>query len=208
MNSKRSMSEAPDDIKSSMKGAHPTCAQTCAFSHREFLLSEMLRITAYRKGCRLVPASSRTPLYLAPYLLPKAHPFILSSTNRQPSYQEDMRLKDKKERSNESVKKRKANGGNEEVSVRVGKCVDGRVSAEWEAKVDSGKIGKPGLKGLLRDGNISTAGHDDATATFKGQKTKTVSDSTGMIREIGNQRLYVIQCAKPLGAATESISDC
>jgi len=67
---------------------------------------------------------------------------------------------------------------------RVGKRVDGRGNKGWEAKVDSGKIGKRGLKGLLRDGNTSSdndGGDDD------GRKTKTVSDSA-VFREIGDQQ--------------------
>lgn len=85
-----------------------------------------------------------TPLYF-PHVLPKLHP--LSSTNHQLSYQEDMRLKDKKEKSNESDRKR------EEKRERGWKCVDG-YEERWESKVDREKIGKRGLKGLLRDGNI------------------------------------------------------
>jgi len=128
-----------------------------------------------------------SPLYHFSYLLPKPRPFIFSSTKCQPSFQGNMRLKDKKERSNESVRKRKANGGEAEGSRRwVGKRVDGRGNKGWQAKVDSGKIGKRGLKGLLRDGNTfsdNDGGDDD------GRKTKTVSDSA-VFREIGDQQRW------------------
>lgn len=46
---------------------------------------------------------------------------------------------------------------------RKWKCVDAG-ERWWEAKVDSGKIGKRGLKNLLRDGNTSTD-----TTTFESQ---------------------------------------
>lgn len=56
-------------------------------------------------GTSLFPFSA--PLYL-PHVLPKRHSLILSSINHQLSYQENMRLKDKKGRSNESIGKREA----------------------------------------------------------------------------------------------------
>lgn len=70
--------------------------------------------------------------------------------------------------------------------MRIGKCVDGRESEEWEAKVDSGKIGKCGLKGLLRDGNTSTISDDDDIQGAEGEDS--VQNQRGWFHEIGNQR--------------------
>lgn len=123
-----------------------------------------------------------TPLYF-PHVLPKLHPF--SSTNHQLSYQEGMRLKDKKEKSNESGRKR------EEKREKGWKCVDG-YEERWESKVDREKIGKRGLKGLLRDGNTF-----DETRTSKDEKKDIVRISV-----LWNRKLTMMVIAKSCWNAT------
>lgn len=104
-----------------------------------------------------------TPLYFL-HVLPKLHP--LSNTSHQLSYQEDMRLKDKKAKSNESGGRWWKGGW---------KCVDG-YEERWESKVDREKIGKRGLKGLLRDRN-----------TFGETTKRKISSNSAMFCEIENR---------------------
>lgn len=66
---------------------------------------------------------------------------------------------------------------------------DGREAEGKKAKVDSGKIGKRGLKGLLRDGNIS-----GETTTFEHQNEGSIRFGKGSKTD-GNGRR-----AKPLGS--------
>lgn len=108
-----------------------------------------------------------TPLYF-PHVLSKLQP--LSSTSHQLSYQEDMRLKDKKGRSNGSGKRRGRGSW---------KCVDG-YEERWESKVDREKIGKRGLKGLLRDGN-----------TFGGTTKRKISSNFDVKSKTGNDDRHV-----------------
>jgi len=103
------------------------------------------------------------------------------------------------EKKRASEREKRTVRGREEGGSRrwVGECVDGRGNKGWEAKVDSGKIGKRGLKGLLRDGNISSDDDDDDDDS---RKTKMVSDSA-VFREIGDDPAAAIRRAKPLGSA-------
>lgn len=55
------------------------------------------------------------------------------------------------------------------------KCVDG-YEERWESKVDREKIGKRGLKGLLRDGN-----------TFSETTKRKISSNSAVFCEIENQ---------------------
>lgn len=134
-------------------------------------------------GTSLFPFSA--PLYL-PRVLPKRHPLILSNMNHQLIYQEDMRLKDKKRK----VVRERWNGRSAE--WEDWKCVDGR-EERWEAKVDSGKIGKRGLKGLLRDGNTSVE-----TTRFKDQNEDGVQFG-GIPRDRKATRISRSPSSQPVG---------
>lgn len=100
-----------------------------------------------------------------------------------------MRLKDKKGKPNESV-------GRAERGLKT--CGWSR-RARCEAKVDSGKIGKRGLKGLLRDGNTSAE-----TTTSTRTRTMTTSGhlNGGQFgdRGFGNQR-RLVGTGSPFGSA-------
>lgn len=149
-----------------MKGAYFICTQRHASFHT---------VNFYYRRCSELPHTGKdadwyqsAPLLYAsllpPCSVPKLHP--LSSTSHQLSYQEDMRLKDKKARSNESGGRRWKGGW---------KCVDG-YEERWESKVDREKIGKRGLKGLLRDGN-----------TFGETTKRKISSNSAMFCEIENR---------------------
>lgn len=129
-----------DDIKSPMKGALCTmCADMCLFTPWISIIEDAPN---YRIPERMQIGTSLFPFSAPPYLLhvlPKRHPFILSSMSHQLSYQEDVRLKDKKGRLNEIVGKRGVERQRERGRQEEGwKCVDGW--KRWEAKLTAEKL--------------------------------------------------------------------
>jgi len=100
---------------------HPTCAQTCAlFRIVNFYYRRCSELSHTGKDADWYQPAPLTASLYSSRFFPKL-PLILSSANRQPSYQEDMRLKAKKgDRMRAAEEERHRERG------RKWKCVDGK----------------------------------------------------------------------------------